>query len=136
MNSNLQELQDGTRAKNIEIQRRLDEVWSSTLGFEAKLRTEAQEAAESIQHIKRDYEKHIRKFETSILAEMRDIFDRVDKKLVVVQNDRVAAQETGMVVYFSETVPLTVERQSGEVSRQLKKQYETFDIERQKGKKR
>jgi hypothetical protein len=38
--------------------------------------------------------------------------------------------------YFKETVPASIEARSGEVSRQLKKAYETFDIEKQKEEKR
>eukprot|EP01041_Mallomonas_annulata_P001432 gene1432-2755_t len=41
-----------------------------------------------------------------------------------------------MNIFVKITVPENIEKQSGEVSRKLKKQYETFDIEKQKENKR
>lgn len=45
---------------------------------------------------------------------------------------RVDAIEESKDFFVRETVPATIERQSGEVSRQLKKAYEAFDISKQK----
>jgi hypothetical protein len=50
------------------------------------------------------------------------------------QIDRVVVIDKSVDIFVKETVPQTIENQSGEVSRKLKKQYETFDIEKQKGK--
>ena len=45
---------------------------------------------------------------------------------------RVDVIEENKDYFVKETVPATIERQSGEVSRQLKKAYEAFDISKQK----
>lgn len=135
LNRNLGELEEGTRARNREFQRRLNEVWSQTSGWEAKLVTEEKEAEESINHIKMEYQRHMKEFETNFLSDVRKSFKDIDD-LTVPQNDRVTAFSKDLNFFFKETVPQTIEAQSGEVSRQLKKQYETFDIEKQKGKKK
>ncbi len=44
--------------------------------------------------------------------------------------------EKNLDYFIKETVPQTIEKQSGEVSRQLKRAYETFDIEKKKEEKR
>jgi hypothetical protein len=82
-----------------------------------------------------EYQRHMKEFETNFLSDVRKSFKDVDD-LTVPQNDRVTAYSKDLNFFFKETVPQTIEAQSGEVSRQLKKQYETFDIEKQKGKKK
>lgn len=52
LNLNINELDIGTRARNKAYQDRIDEVWRSTAGWEAKLRTEAKEAMETILNLK------------------------------------------------------------------------------------
>jgi len=49
---------------------------------------------------------------------------------------RVVNMEKELNIFVNEIVPANIERQSGEVSRRLKKQYEYFDIEKQKEMKR
>jgi len=133
---NLTVLEEGTKARNREILRRLNEVWSQTAGWEAKMVTEVKEAEESIEQIKRDYAAHMKEFEESFLKEVRSTFHHIDENLIPPQVDRVKEQEKDVDYFVKTTVPDSIERQSGEVSRQLKKQYETFDIEKQKGKKK
>jgi len=111
-------------------------VWSQTSGWEAKLITEKKEAEESISHIKSDYEKHFEEFQTSFLDDVKKIFFHIDEELFPPQVDRVIKEEDNLEYFFKDIVPKTIENQSGEVSRQLKKQYETFDIEKQKGSKK
>lgn len=67
---------------------------------------------------------------------MHQIFFHIDEELVPPQIQRVAEEENDLNLFVKNTVPKTIENQSGEVSRQLKKQYETFDIEKQKGSKK
>ena len=105
-------------------------------GWEAKLKTEVLEAEESIAHIKAEYQKQIDEFVVSIHQELHKTFDRIDDDLIPPQTQRVIELEEDVKVYYKKTVPDVIERQSGEVSRQLKKQYETFDIEKQKAQKK
>ena len=67
---------------------------------------------------------------------MEKSFCHIDEELIPPQIDRVVKEEGILDFFINDTVPKTVEAQSGEVSRQLKKQYETFDIEKQKGTKK
>jgi hypothetical protein len=63
-------------------------------------------------------------------------FKQIDMELIPPQEKRVQDQEATIETFVKKTVPQAMENQSGEVSRQLKKQVETFDIERQKGQKK
>ena len=67
---------------------------------------------------------------------MNQIFSHIDDELIPPQVNRVIKEEDDLDFFIKDTVPKTIENQSGEVSRQLKKQYETFDIEKQKGTKK
>lgn len=130
------ELDEGTKARNRAYQDRIDEVWRSTAGFEAKLRTEAKEAVESILNMKDDYQNHIDKWNRELQAEINSIFDKVDNELIPEQSARVDVIDANLDVFVKQTVPAAIERQSGEVSRQLRRAYETFEIEKKKEKKR
>ena len=68
--------------------------------------------------------------------ELTAIFNHIDNDLIPPQTDRIIQLEKETKEYFGNTVPNVIEQQSGEVSRQLKKQYETFDIEKQKAQKK
>lgn len=130
------ELDEGTRARNRAFQERLDEIWRSTYAFNAKLKVESQEAVESILHMKDEYDVHLQDFIKSLKKEINDIFDVFDKKTLPAESARVDVINSNLEVFIKEIVPATIEAQSGEVSRQLKRAYETFDIEKKKEEKR
>lgn len=136
LDGQISELDQGTRARNRAFQERLDEIWRSTAAFEAKLRTEAREAVETILNMKESYQSHIEKWNTDLQAEINGIFDRVDNELLPEQSARVDVIDASLDVFVKETVPAAIERQSGEVSRQLRRAYETFEIEKKKERKR
>ena len=75
LKENCTELEEGTRARNRAFQDRLDEVWSQTAGWEARLRTEAREAVETITDLREDYEKLIRNYTNDLMAEIKQTFD-------------------------------------------------------------
>lgn len=130
------ELDEGTKARNRAYQDRIDEVWRSTAGFEAKLRTEAKEAVETILNMKDDYQNHIDKWNRELQAEINSIFDKVDNELIPEQSARVDVIDENLAIFVKDIVPAAIERQSGEVSRQLRRAYETFEIEKKKERKR
>ena len=101
-------------------------------GWEARLKTEKDEAVESIATLKAEYQSHLDKFKNNMLSEITKTFNRFDNDLYPVEEKRVNVIEKDYKYYFATTVPAAIEAQSGEVSRQLKKEYETFDIEKQK----
>lgn len=136
MDVQIVELDQGTKARNRAYQDRIDEVWRSTAGFEAKLRTEAKEAVETILNMKDDYQNHIDKWNAELQAEINGIFDKVDYELIPEQAARVNVIDANLEIFVKETVPAAIERQSGEVSRQLRRAYETFEIEKKKEMKR
>lgn len=70
------------------------------------------------------------------MADVDKIFFHIDEELIPPQVSRVTNEENSLDNFIKDIVPKTIENQSGEVSRQLKKQYETFDIEKQKGSKK
>ena len=136
LNSNLKVLDEGTKARNRAFQVRLDEVWSQTSGWEARLKTEEKESKDSIIEIRNRYEKHVNDFHKLLQSEINAAFDKVDNELIPPQNDRITTIDKGVDKYYYETVPHAIEMQTGIVSRMLKKEYETFAIEQQKEKKR
>jgi hypothetical protein len=136
LDQNITELDVGTKARNRAFQTRLDEVWSQTTGWEAKLRTECREAVETITQLREDYQVQCDKYLASLLADINATFDKYDDKLMPAECARVDVIEANKDHFVSVIVPAAIEKQSGEVSRQLKKAYETFDIEQQKEAKR
>jgi gas vesicle protein len=136
LDQNINFLDDGTRAKNRAFQQRLDEIWATTSNWEARLRTEAQESVESIIHLKDKYNEEILRFSQSVTQEINGIFDKFDNEILPRESKRVDEIEQNLAVFIKETVPSRIEAQSGEVSRQLKRAYETFDIEKKKEEKR
>lgn len=136
LNSNLEVLESGTRARNRAFQERLDDVWASTKGYDAKLRVETKDAAESILNIREAYQLQIDAFSALLQTEITAAFDKIDAELLPAQTTRVVNVTKGVDVFVSETVPSAIEQQSGVVSRRLKAAYEAFDIEKQKEAKR
>jgi len=126
------ELEQSTIERNRGFQDRLDEVWKSTMGYEGILKVEAKEAAESILDMKDKYSKVLVAFDVQLQDEIAAAFDKVDNELLPVQTKRRDVIEEGVDIFVNDTVPANIERQSGEVSRRLKKAYEAFDIEQQK----
>lgn len=86
--------------------------------------------------MKESYQNHIEKWNADLQAEINGIFDRVDNELLPEQSARVDVIDANLDVFIKETVPAAIERQSGEVSRQLRRAYETFEIEKKKEHKR
>jgi len=136
LDSNLIDLDQGTRHRNRVFQDRLDEVWRLSATWEAKLRTEAKESVETILNLKDQYQRHVDTYRNNIFDEMNSIFDKVDKEILPAETQRLDAIEKNKNIFFQEIVPERIEQQSGEVSRQLKRAYETFDIEKRKEEKR
>lgn len=75
-------------------------------------------------------------FLNTLLQEVKEAFDRIDYDLAPREDARVQWREDDLDEFVKIIVPAAVERESGEVSRQLKKAYEAFDIEQQKEAKR
>lgn len=136
MDSNIHELDIGTRSRNKAFQDRLDDIWGTTSTWEAKLRTEAKEAVETILNMKEEYDNHINSFRDSIFNQINEIFDHIDNNIIPAEVRRVDEIEKNLEIFIKEKVPQTIEKQSGEVSRQLRRSYETFDIEKKKEYKR
>lgn len=133
---NIVDLNDGTKARNRAFQERLDEIWRETANWDTKLKTEAKDAVETILNMKDSYQNHINNFRFSIKQEINSIFDKIDNEIIPSESHRVDVIENDLAVFIKETVPDRIEKQSGEVSRQLRRAYETFDIEKKKEEKR
>lgn len=133
---NLIELDKGTKAKNRAFQDRLDDVWSGIAGWEAKLKKEACDAFETITSMRDEYEKHIETFTLSLLDEIKNVYNKFDDDLLPLEDRRIDKIEKDATLFVDKIVPDAIERQSGEVSRNLKKAYETFGIEKKKEEKR
>lgn len=133
---NITELDIGTKARNRAFQERLDEIWRDTMAYESKLKAEAKQAAETILNMREDYAKHINEFKNSILSKVNTTYDKVDNEGIPEQSARVDVIEKDLEFFIKTTVPDAIEKQSGEVSRQLKRLYENFGIEQEKERKR
>lgn len=136
LGTTIQELDEGTKLKNQVFEERLDEIRGTTAAFEAKLRTEVSECLEQNNQLKKEYDSHAQAFKKSIAKLVNKTYDKFDKELYPALEKRVDELDTNMEVFIHKTVPENMERHTGEISRRLKKQYETFDIERQKEVKR
>jgi hypothetical protein len=136
LDSNLQELDLGTRSRNREFQARLDEIWASAGTFEGRLRTEVKEAADSILNMKENYQNHLDRFHSSFLSDINSIFDKYDKDDIPTHTGRLESIDLNLDDFIKKTVPANIEQHSGEVSRQLRRSYEMFNIERKKEAKR
>jgi len=136
LDSNNVELDAGTKARNRAFQEKLDEVWSQTTGWEARLRTEAKEAEESIVAMRAKYQRHVDSFESTLQMELSTAFNRIDNELVPPQVKRIDVIQEGNDDYFQRVIPDAIEQQTGIIAKKLKKQYEAFAIEQQKEKKR
>jgi len=130
------ELDEGTRARNRAFQKRLDEIWQLTSGWEATLRTEGKEAVETILNMKDEYDQHIKKFDIDLQNDIDTIFDKLDNELIPAEISRIDANDSDLDNFIHKVVPAAIERQTGEISRQLRRAYETFDIEKKKEYKR
>lgn len=135
LDSQLIQLDEGTKTRNRVFQERLDEIWRLSAACEAKLRTEAKEAVETILNMKDQYKRHLDKFNMSLQSEITSIFDTFDNE-VDKESQRVDVIDSDFAKFVRTTVPENIERQSGEVSRQLRRAYETFGIEKKKEYKR
>jgi len=136
LDGNLTELDEGTRARNRAFQARLDEVLSLIGGWEGKLKKEARDAAESITDMRDKYQREIDQLNLSLQIEIKECFDKLDLELIPEQGERVTDIDVRRGVFVDKTVPAAIESQSGVVSRELKKAFETFDISKQKEHKR
>jgi hypothetical protein len=87
---------------------------------------------ETIMNMKDDYQKHVTKFNQSLQDEINSIFEKVDGELIPAEVSRIDVIEKDVDFFIRDTVPAAIERQSGEVSRQLRRAYETFEIEKKK----
>jgi hypothetical protein len=133
---NINELDVGTKARNRAFQERLDEIWRATVVCETKLKNEAKQAGETILNMREDYTRHMADFKSSFLSQINAIYDKTDKEIIPCEIERVDLIEKNLDVFIKELVPNRIEEQSGEVSRQLKRLYENFDIEKEKERKR
>ena len=70
------------------------------------------------------------------MNELNSVFDKIDQEILPIESARVDTIDNNLDTFVRETVPSAIERQSGEVSRQLRRAYETFDIEKKKELKR
>lgn len=136
LDSNNVILDEGTKARNRAFQEKLDAVWSQTTGWEARLRTEAKEAEESINAMRMKYQKEVTRFDKQLQLELEEAFDRIDDTLIPPQHERLTKIDESQDDYFHRIVPDTIEQQTGIIAKKLKKQYEAFAIEQQKEKKR
>ena len=132
LDSNISDLDAGTRARNQAFQDRLDEIWRSSAVFESKIRTEAREAAETVLDMRDEYKQHIENNLRNLNLEISKIFDKIDNQVLKEESKRIDMIDHNAQVFTKQIVPATIEKQSGEVSRNLRRAYETFDIEKKK----
>jgi hypothetical protein len=136
LDRNLGELEEGTKARNRAYQKRLDEVWSRTSGWRDRLKAEKHEMVRTITRMREEYDDKLQQFTSDVLQDVADVFDKFDNELVPKLDPRLDTIEANLDEFVQVKVPEEVERQSGEVSRRLKKAYERFDVEKRKEAKR
>jgi hypothetical protein len=132
LNRNIGDLQEGTKARNRVFQKRIDNIWDDTEIWEAKLKTEAREAVETITNMRDEYQLHMDEFTAQLQSEIKTVFDNIDNKLVIDQQERLQKVGDKLSHFVTKTAPAGIDNTSGEVRRGLKKQIETFSIGQQK----
>lgn len=132
LNKNLGDLEDSTRARNRAFQQRIDEIWALTDVWEAKLRTEAREAVETITNQRIEYQKYLDDFNAQLQLEIKVAFDRIDEELIPAQVARHKKVGEDLAHFVENVAPVEIDKTSGEVKRQMKKLYEMFQMGQQK----
>ena len=136
LETNIQDLDDETRLRNRTFQQRIDDIWSTTTRWNTELLNESKDSAESIMDMRDNYLHYIRNLNSSFLIEINKCFDHVNNVVLPEQDDQLLTTQNNLSLFLKEIVPSAIEKQSGEVSRQLKRAYENFDIEKKKEEKR
>ena len=132
LNRNLGELEESTKARNRAFQQRIDEIWALTDVWEAKLRTEAREAVETITNQRVEYQKYLDDFNAQLQLEIKIAYDRIDNELIPAQVARHKKVGEELAYFVEKVAPVEIDKTSGEVKRQLKKLYEMFQMGQQK----
>jgi hypothetical protein len=86
--------------------------------------------------MKENYQNHLDRFHSSFLSDINSIFDKYDKDDIPTHTGRLESIDLNLDDFIKKTVPANIEQHSGEVSRQLRRSYEMFNIERKKEAKR
>lgn len=136
LDANIEDLNVSTRARNKAFQNRLDEIWSLTHTWESHLNIEKKEATETIMDMREDYQKQLNNLNSSLQNQIKRTFDKFDYEILAADGEHVKQIEDSFNMFVKEIVPENIEKHSGEVSRQLRRAYETFDIEKIKEEKR
>jgi len=129
-------LEEGTKARNREFYRQLEEIEDRGRQWETKLIAEVEEQKEASSNLLRLFDETLN---ATISAEKQLAIDAIEdfnKDKIPPQELRMADNERGVEVFVGETIPAVVDRQSGIVSRKLQKAHDTFDIENAKVMKR
>ena len=132
LNRKLGELEESTKARNRAFQQRIDEIWALTDVWEAKLRTEAREAVETITNQRVEYQKYLDDFNAQLQLEIKVAYDRIDDELIPTQVARHKKVGEELAYFVEKVAPVEIDKTSGEVKRQLKKLYEMFQMGQQK----
>ena len=125
-------LEEGTKKRNREFYKQLDEIEERGKKWEVKLKVEVQEQKEAHQQLQELFDKTL---SAAINGEKKALVEAIEvfhKDKIPPQETRMTENEQGVEVFVGETIPAVVDRQSGIVSRKLQKAHDTFDIENQK----
>lgn len=129
-------LEEGTKARNREFYRQLEEIEDRGRKWEVKLIAEVEEQKEASATLLRLFDETLT---STIAAEKQlavDSIEEFNREKLPPQELRMGDNEKGVEVFVGETIPAVVDRQSGIVSRKLQKAHDTFDIENAKVMKR
>jgi hypothetical protein len=125
-------LEEGTKKRNREFYKQLDEIEERGKKWEVKMKVEVEEQKEAHQQLLELFDKTL---STAISVEKKSLVEAIElfhTDKTPPQETRMTENEQGVEVFVGETIPAVVDRQSGIVSRKLQKAHDTFDIENQK----
>jgi len=129
-------LEEGTKARNREFYRQIEEIEDRGKQWEGKLKAEIEEQRQTHKQLFKLFDTSL---STTIQREKQDLIDCIElyhREKIPPQESRMTDNEKGVETFVHETIPAVVDRQSGIVSRKLQKAHDTFDIENAKVMKR
>jgi hypothetical protein len=130
LRNELLSLEENTKRRNLAFYRDLDGIEAHGKKWQVKLNAEVSEAHAQHQQLVKLFDDTIN---SNFFAEkkrlMADI-ERFHNEKIPPQELRMGQSEVGVETFVGDTIPAVVDRQSGIVSRKLKKAHDTFDVRR------
>lgn len=128
----MDELEEGTRARNIEQQRRLDIIKERGQNWKDKLDKSIQDRDAAHAELQAKLMAQFEAASDEFVRTIDEKFDTIERDDLPPQNNREDHLRKDFREFVDVTVPSIIEALQGSITRRLKKSHETFDIDNAK----